>query len=227
MQPTYIPWLGYFDLICRSECFVFLNDVQFEKKSWQQRNRIKTSNGELLLSVPVLTKGKLSQKIYETQIDNNQQWAKSHLKSIEFSYKKTPYFNLYFDLIKEIYSKNYDKLEDLTIGIITLLAHELGLRVPFLKASEMELLNHKEGRILGICKNTNSSILYDAKGAEGVIDSNYLLKEGVNVIFQEYHHPRYSQLHGDFLPNMSIIDLLFNEGKKSLEIIQSGSKPLK
>ena len=105
MQPTYLPWMGYFELIDRSDCFVFLNDVQFQKKSWQHRNRIKGANGDILLSVPVQTKGRRFQKIYETEIDTNQQWVKSHLRTIEISYKKAPYFSDYFGILKDIYAK--------------------------------------------------------------------------------------------------------------------------
>src|SRR3981081_1029831 len=106
MQPTYLPWMGYFELMASSEVFVFLDDVQFNKKSWQQRNRIKGPNGELLITVPVLNKGKRDQAICEVCINNDDRdWGKKHLRSVELSYQKSPFFDWLYSDLREIYQR--------------------------------------------------------------------------------------------------------------------------
>ena len=125
MQPTYLPWLGYFDLINRSDIFVFLDSVQFDKRSWQQRNRIKTLNGELMLTVPVITKGKFDQKICDVMVDISQRFEKKHFNSIHSNYKKSKYFEIYIQELEEIYSIKINKLADLNIRLIKWLSSKL------------------------------------------------------------------------------------------------------
>ena len=104
MQPTYLPWLGYFVLINRSDVFVFLDSVQFDKRSWQQRNRIKTPNGELMLTVPVLTKGRFNQNICDAIIDKSQKFEKKHFSSIRSNYMKSKYSKLYIQELEKIFN---------------------------------------------------------------------------------------------------------------------------
>ena len=206
MQPTYLPWLGYFDLIDRSDIFVFLNSVQFDKRSWQQRNRIKTPNGELMLTVPVLTKGKFKQKIYDVEIDKSKNFAKKHFNSISSNYKKSKYFKSYINELDEIYNSKINKLSDLNIRLIKWLSSKLGIKTEFVLSSQLDEHGSKTELLLNICKKKK----------------NLFEKSGIQLSYQNYKHPTYKQLFGDFIPYMSVIDLLFCEGNKSLEIISSG-----
>ena len=223
MQPTYLPWLGYFDLIDRSDIFVFLNSVQFDKRSWQQRNRIKTPNGELMLTVPVLTKGKFKQKIYDVEIDKSKNFAKKHFNSISSNYKKSKYFKSYINELDEIYNSKINKLSDLNIRLIKWLSSKLGIKTEFVLSSQLDEHGSKTELLLNICKKLNADYYLSPPGSKEYIEENNLFeKSGIQLSYQNYKHPTYKQLFGDFIPYMSVIDLLFCEGNKSLEIISSG-----
>lgn len=226
MQPTYLPWLGYFELMFKSDQFVFFDDVQFIKKSWHQRNRIKTATGELLLVIPILSKGKRFQKINETLIHNNSGWAKKHLLTIENNYRKAPFFQNYIDELRVIYSKPYEKLSDLNIDLIIFLKNKIGIKTPTILSSELNIQGKKNERIIDICKALKSNVLYDAHGAKEILDLEFFNKEGIKLVFQNYQHPVYRQQYGDFIPLLSTLDLLFNEGDNSLSIIKSGGKQI-
>jgi len=223
MQPTYLPWLGYFDLINRSDVFVFLDSVQFDKRSWQQRNRIKTPNGELMLTVPVLTKGRSDQKICDVMIDISQKFEKKHFNSICSNYKKSRYFEFLVVELEEIFNSEINKLADLNIRLIEWLSSKLGINTKFVYSSQLDTDGSKTELLVNICKIINADHYISPAGSKEYIDQNNLfIKSGIKLSYQNYKHPTYSQLYGDFIPYMSVIDLLFNEGKKSLELIKSG-----
>ena len=224
MQPTYLPWLGYFDLVDRSDIFVFLDSVQFDKRSWQQRNRIKEPNGELMLTVPVLTKGKFDQKICDVVIDRSQKIEKKHFNSIRVNYKRSKYFETYIEELENIYNKKIDKLSDLNTTLIRWLSSKLGVNTKFVYSSKLDASGSKTELLVNICKKVGADHYISPAGSKGYIDQNNLfVKSGIKLLYQNYNHPTYNQLHGDFIPYMSVIDLLFNEGDKSLEVIKSGS----
>ncbi len=224
MQPTYLPWLGYFQLIANSDLFVFFDDVQFVKRSWQHRNRIKSHDGELMLSVPVLSKGMSGQKINEVRINNDGNWRKKHIQSIALNYGKAGHFHDYIDELKCIYSKDYSFLLDLNVILIKFLMDKIGIRTPTMMSSQLQVEGEKNEKIAGICKKVKADVLYDAAGAQEILDQGYFEKNNVKLVFQKYQHPVYRQL-GSFIPYLSALDLLFNEGSGSLDII-NGSKSL-
>ena len=223
MQPTYLPWIGYFDLIDQSDIFVFLDSIQFDKRSWQQRNRIKNTNGELLLTVPVLSKRKRDQKIKEVQIDTNQKYLPNHLRTISNNYSKTTYFREYQTEFSELYEHDYKFLADLNITLIKWFAMKLGIQVEFIRSSSLETSGRKVSLLANICEKLSADHYLSPQGSKTYIEENNLfLKNGIRLSYQEFRHPRYKQLWGDFIPYLSIIDLLFNEGEKSLDIIRDG-----
>lgn len=221
MQPTYLPWLGYFELISNSDIFVFFDDVQFVKRSWHHRNKIKLHEGELMLSVPVLSKGKSGQKINEVLIDNEGNWRKKHMQSIVLNYQKTRYFHDYIEELNNIYSNNYTHLLDLNVTLIKFLMDKIGIKTKTMMSSELQVEGEKNEKIVGICKKVKADVLYDAAGAQDILDQVYFEQNNVKLVFQKYEHPVYRQ-HGKFVPYMSTLDLLFNEGNGSLEIINCG-----
>jgi len=224
MQPTYLPCLGYFDLVDRSDVFVFLDSVQFDKRSWQQRNRIKTSTGELMLTVPVLTKGRFDQKICDVIIDKSQKFEKKHFSSIRSNYKKSKYYKLYIQELEKIFNSKISKLTDLNMRLIEWLSSKLGVNTKFVYSSKLDASGSKTELLINICNEINANHYLSPAGSKKYIDENNLfVKSGIRLSYQNYKHPTYNQLFGDFIPYMSVIDLLFNEGKKSLEIIRRGS----
>ena len=139
MQPTYLPWIGYFSLMDQVDTFVFLDSVQFDKRSWQQRNRIKTSQGELFLTVPLITKGRQSQKIFEVEIDATQRFSDKHLKTIRNNYTKAAFFSEYWEEISELFHRDCHFLADLNIALIEWFRTKLDIEVEFVKSSSLKI----------------------------------------------------------------------------------------
>ena len=224
MQPTYLPWLGYFDLTNRSDIFVFLDTVQLDKRSWQQRNRIKTPNSEIMLTVPVLTKGRFNQEIRDVEIDVSQRFEKKHFNSIQLNYKNSKYYKLYIGELEEIFFSKISRLANLNIKLIKWLSSKIGIKTKFISSSELDVSGSKTELLINICKEINANHYLSPIGSKGYIEKNNLFtNSGIQLSYQNYQHPTYNQLFGDFIPYLSVIDLLFNEGEKSLEIIKSGS----
>ena len=225
MQPTYLPWLGYFDLIDQADVFIFLESVQFDKRSWQQRNRIKTQNGELMLTVPVLSKGKFEQKINDVMVDESQNFEMKHFNSICSNYNKSKFFHLYRNELESIYNYRKKTLVDLNIILIKWLCEKLGITSEFLLSSQLGVYGSKVNLLINIINKVMGKDYLSPAGAKNYINDNNLFKENnIRLIYQNYQHPIYKQLHGNFISFLSVLDLLFNEGDSSLDIIRSGRK---
>jgi hypothetical protein len=224
MQPTYLPWLGYFELINSSDHFVLFDDVQFVKKSWHHRNKIKDQGGELLLSISVMTKGMGFQNINDVKINNNDNWQKKHLNSIIHSYRKAKYFNSYISEIERIYKSSYEFLTDFTIEIINFLKNSFLIDTPITLSSTINTSGKNETKIIEICKHFGANKVYNTQGARNILDMAIFKQNEIDIIFQEYEHPKYNQLHGEFIPYLSALDLLMNEGNSSRKIILQGIK---
>jgi len=231
MQPTYNPWLGYFDLIDRVDTFVFLDNVQVVKRSWQVRNRIKTPQGELFLTIPIIRPKGQETKLNEAIIDDTQRWREKHIKTIEFYYKKAPFFVEVFPLVKNLIEFPTRILSDFNINFISTIAKKIGIKTKFVKASELEPLKGKKDKLLAeICKKINCSKYISPQGSAIYLEAQEpggaIVKNGIELYYHNYEHPIYNQLYPPFLPYMGIIDLLFNEGfEKALEIIKKGRRP--
>ncbi|SNZ03764.1 WbqC-like protein family protein [Persephonella hydrogeniphila] len=231
MQPTYNPWLGYFDLIDSVDIFVYLDDVQLVKRSWQVRNRIKTDKGELFLTIPV-KKVKDSRKtlIKDAVIDDTTDWRKKHLRAIELNYKKAPYFNEVFSFIRELIESPFKYLGDFNINFIEKIKDSIGIATKTMRSSHIKnITGKKDNRLANICKHINCNIYISPQGSASYIEKEYpggeLEKNNIKVYYHNYEHPVYTQLYGKFLPFMGIIDLLFNVGfKDALEIIRKGRR---
>jgi hypothetical protein len=227
MQPTYLPWIGYFSLIDQVDIFVFLDKVQFDKRSWQQRNRIKTAQGELFLSVPVQTKGKPFQKICDVLLDKTQHYPSKHLKAIENSYSKARYYAEYWSEMVEVFNRDYKYLSDLNIALIQWFVEKLGIEVTFVKSRNLKSEGTKVELLVRICHEVGAGQYVSPLGSKGYIDKNNIFRqEKIDLSYQNYTHPEYTQLHKQFVPYMSMVDLLMNEGRKSLEIMRLGKNEL-
>ena len=220
-QPEYLPWLGFFKKMMNSKLFVLLDDVQYEKKSWQNRNRIRTANGTALLSVPV--HAHLDSKLNDVRIDNSKKRANKHKKSILFSYANAPYFEEYRNIIETIFEKKFEFLVDLNYEIIKLIMSELEIKSKIVFSSDLKIPQNTSERVLNICKIVNADhYITGATWARSHLKNEDFEKSNITIEFQELKHPIYKQIHEEFIPRMSIIDLLFNEGKKkSKQILQN------
>lgn len=218
-QPAYMPWLGYFHRINISDTFVFFDSTQFEKNSMVNRNKIKTPQGWAWLSVPVKLKDHFEKEIREIEIVD-QKWREKHWKAIEMNYKKSKYWDDYSPRLKKIYEKEYRNISDPCYDQLTLFLDFLGIKTKIVKSSE---LGHFDSRklqlVLDILKELKSTIYVSGALGKDYIDNKEFKKAGINLYYQRYEHPKYNQLWGEFQPYMNIIDLLFNEGSNSINII--------
>lgn len=222
MQPTYLPWLGYFELMCNCDLFVFFDDVQFSKRSWHSRNRIKTITGEFMLTIPVHNEGKQRPMIKDVLVYNGIPWQRKHWATIKSNYSKAIFFKNYIQELEKVYSRRYERLLDFNLDMINFLKKNIGINTPAILSSVLEIDGERNERVINICKKLNANVLYDTQGAKTVLDLDRFEQKDIIVVFQEYKHPVYRQLHGHFISHLSALDLLFNEGERSLEIIRSG-----
>lgn len=220
-QPVYLPWLGLFHKIALSDMFCIFDDVQYLKKDWNNRNKVKTSAGPIWLTVPVLTEGHREKPIREIEINNTIDWRRKHWNSILLAYKKAPYFKDYADFFEDLYKRDWTYLIELNDHILLHMLDILGIRVVIRRASSEKFTGQKSSLVLDMCKKLNSDIYIFGALGKNYVDIDEFNRQGIKVYFQDYAHSRYPQLHGDFVPYMSAIDLLFNCGPNSLDILMS------
>lgn len=222
-QPVYLPWLGLFHKIALSDAYCYFDDVQYQVKDFNSRNKIKTANGDTWLTVPVLTNGYREKKIREIEINNTINWRKKHWKSIYLNYKKAPYFDKYANFLEQTYKRDWQFLSELNEYMLKWFLDQLGIKIDYSKASELKFQGYKSELVLDMCKKLKADIYIFGALGKDYAEKEKFAAAGVKIYFQDYQHPVYPQLHGEFLPYMSIIDLLFNEGDKSLEILMSSN----
>ena len=222
-QPVYLPWLGLFHKIALAETFVYFDQVQYLPKDWMNRNKIRTKSGSIWLTVPVLRKGYRDLKTSEIEINNSINWQKKHLRSISLNYKKSPYFENYIPFFEDVYSRKWKFLGELNEYMLKWFLDELGIKVNFLNANDFKFQGEKSSLILNMCKELNASTYIFGTLGKDYANVHEFEKNNVKLIFQDYNHPKYSQLYSEFVSHLSIIDLLFNHGPKSLEIILSNN----
>jgi hypothetical protein len=218
-QPQYLPWLGYFDKMRRSDVFCFLDNVQYKKNDWQNRNRIKTAQGWQWLTVPVHYR--FHQKISEVTINNTVNWKKKHLQALISNYNRTPYFKQFLDILEQVYSETWDSLSDLNIILIKRLSHAFGLgQRPIVKASDYDLRENPTDRLIDICTAMNADTYLSGRDGVKYMKMERFRQSGIRVVVQDFQHPIYPQVFEGFQSHMSAVDLLFNCGAKSLEKIE-------
>ena len=216
-QPGYLPYLGFFKKIQSSGIFVYLDDVNYERGDWDNRNKIKTSDGSMWLTVPVYNKAE--QKLNEVEISYETNWNEKHIRAIELNYSKSPYFSNYWEPIKKIIQNRWTKLLDLNLELIEFFNKEFELETKTIRSSDLKIDSVSSQRLLDICKALNGTQYLSGEMGRDYLDDGIFLKEGISVIYEKFQHPTYSQLYREFMPNLSIIDLLFNEGEKAKEIL--------
>ena len=226
-QPEHLPYLGFFYKIAKADKFVLVDHVQYLQKSFQNKNRIRTapgSEGFFWLTVPVITKDSRYQKINEVEINNKTSWGKKHWKSIYLNYKNTPFFKDHQDFFEDLYSKRWKELVDLNETIIYYLVEKLGIKTPIIKSSNYNFKQKKNDLLIEMCQKLKADTYLSGQGAKDYIDEDKLKTIGLNHNFSDFKHPIYSQKYKPFIPNLSAIDLLFNCGPKSLDIILNNKK---
>lgn len=220
LQPGYLPWLGFFEQLNRSDIFVIYDDVQYDKNGWRNRNRIKTANGIQWLTIPVHFKFEEHLIIKDIKIDNKVNWRKKHLLSLRTNYSKSPFFSKYIDIFEDAYSRTWKNLIDINMHFILALSRCLGLSSKkIIRSSTLNITGDKTERLIKICKMFSADVFYEGSAGKNYIDESFFAREGITIEYQDYKHPVYRQLYGDFMPHLSVVDLLFNHGDESLSIL--------
>lgn len=220
-QPHYLPWIGYVSKIDQADIFCLVDTVQFEKKNFQNRNSIRTHTGSMMLTVPVKTHEKFDQLICDVEIDNRIPWRRKHWKTIQIAYQHAPYFAQYSDFFADVYDREWNRLVDLNEYMLRGILKFLGIQKEMIKSSSFMPTGKKTDLLIDICKKTGASgYLSGTGGAKGYVDETKFLEHGLTHQFQRFHHPVYPQIHGEFMPKLAIIDLLFNCGPESGAIVR-------
>ncbi len=225
-QPNYLPWIGYFNKIIRSDIFVVFDDVQFpigKKGFFGNRNKIKTNNGELWLTVPVLERSKCK-NFNEIKINYNG-WGETHVNNIKNFYRKSPYFDLYFEDLENLILDEYENFSKLSISLISYFNKTLNIDTKIISSSE--ICNNKNfngtEKIFYILDQLKATKYVSSNGPGSLryINEKQFEEKNIDLIWQEFNHPQYKQMFGDFKSHLSIIDLLFNHGPESIKYIKS------
>jgi hypothetical protein len=220
LQPSYIPWRGYFDQIRQADLFIFYDDVQYDKHGWRNRNQIKTKQGRQWLTIPVHSAGVTQGlPINQVRIDWSKPWAENHLKALTFAYAKAPYFKKYLPLLEEFYARRDPLIADFTIATIITLARTLGIaHTRFLRSSEISGINgQKTDRLIQILQAVGATAYLSGPSARDYIEQDKFDAAGIPLAYMEYNYPEYPQLYPPFDPNVSILDLLFMVGDDALK----------
>lgn len=217
-QPQYIPWLGYFDKMDCADVFVYLDNVQYIKNEFKNRNRIKSARGSIWLTVPV--NYRFPEEIMEVTISQRERWQHKHWQSLISNYQKAPYFNNYREVFSNIFDRPWTHLSKLSIYMTEKLKDLLGINTKTEIASLMNVPGEPTDRLIAICKNFHATRYLAGADSQKYMDFDCFRKAGIKVIVQEFHHPKYKQLFGDFVPYLSVVDLLMNHGEDSLNILR-------
>lgn len=209
-QPDYIPYIGYFYKIAYSDFFVFLDNAQFSTDNMHHWNNIKTPQGELRLKVPV--ENKLGMKINEVRTRDTLKWKEKHLKTIEMNYKRAPFFEQIFSTFSQLLLKEYSSLAEMNININSWIANSFKLNTPLLLSSNMGITTTKETRVIDICKVLNGNTYLSGNGARAYQVPEHFADNGLTLTYTNYKAFEYPQLWKDFIPNLSILDYIFNCG---------------
>ena len=222
-QPHYLPWLGYLDKVDSADVFVLLDTVQFEKNGWQNRNKIKSADGWMWLTVPVTHK--LGKRIMDIRINPTVLWAKKHLHALITNYSKAPFFSLHEEYFREIYSRNWEYLSELNEEMLEYYIQQTGIATEITRASSLgELPEDPNERLAVIVKKVGGDIYLAGRGSGDYLSEEPFREIGIQVVFQDYEPARYSQLYEGFVPRLAVVDALFNVGGDTMRVIREGRR---
>jgi len=216
LQSNYIPWKGYFDIIASVDEFILYDDMQYTRRDWRNRNQIKTPQGVQWLTVPVQVKGKYHQKIRDTEIDGKD-WSSAHWKALTHNYCKTPHFKEISKWLEPLYlNESYIYLSQLNRSLIEAICSYLGIKTTISNSWDYPLLDGKTERLVDLCLKAKGTEYISGPSAKGYIEENLFTANDIQLTWFDYvGYPEYPQLWGDFTHGVTILDLLFNCGKKS------------
>ena len=223
LQSNYIPWKGYFDIINSVDEFVIYDDAQYTRRDWRNRNIIKTKHGLKWLTIPVLVKGRFKQKINDTRINQNF-WAERHWKTLKQNYSTAPYFLEFQNLFEGAYIKasKMEKLTEVNMLFIRLINSFLGIETKITSSTDYNLRGNKTEKIISVCKQAEALHYFSGHAAKSYIDEHLFHEADIKLTWVDYNnYPEYNQINPPFDHKVSIVDLIFNEGKNAKKFMKS------
>ena len=222
VQSNYIPWKGYFDLINSVDEFILFDDMQYTRRDWRNRNKIKTSQGLIWLTIPVQVKGKYFQTIKETEI-SDQNWNQLHWKSILNNYVRAEYFSDYREIFEDLYLNFNEKfLSNVNYRFLVKICNLLGIKTQISWSTDYVIINGKTERLISLCKQAGATEYISGPAARDYMDEDLFQQENIKLSYIEYcNYPEYRQIYPNFEHSVSIIDLLFNEGVNAKKYMKS------
>jgi hypothetical protein len=228
-QPEYLPYIGFVLKAMSADVFMLVDHVQYGKKQFQNRNRIRTahgSNGWSWLTVPVLTHGAFDQRIAEVKINNEAKWRDTHFKSIYLAYRRSPFFNEYISLFEQVYSEDWKRLAPLDEALIRVIFKILNIETRIIKSSDYNIAGEKTEMLVDMCQKVGADSYISGQGGRLYVDEAKFKAAGLFHQFCEFEHPVYPQNFKPFVSHMSVIDLIFNIGPASREMMRKSKKPV-
>lgn len=213
VQSCYIPWKGFFDIIAGVDEFILYDDMQYTRRDWRNRNRIKTAQGVNWLTIPVEVKGRYFQKICETRI-SEPAWRENHWQNLWTNYRKAPFMALYKDVFEQLYLGSDEFfLSKINYEFIVAICKILHIETPITWAMDYKVEGSKTDRLVNLCRAANATHYLSGPSAQGYIESEKFFGESIELEYVDYAgYPEYRQLNGPFDHHVSIVDLLFNAG---------------
>ena len=218
LQPFYLPYAGVFELVRMADVFVFYDDVQLMRRNWMVRNQIKTSTGTQWLSVPVL--GPRESTIREALLNESEQWRRKHKTAIEHAYAGAPHRSLVLDALEPFWEREWPNLAELNIATMTRLCELMEVDSRFIRSSEVGVPGASSQRILDVCPALGADRYISGPSARSYLDEPAFESAGIELCYHHFDHPTYRQLHGDFVPFLSVVDLIANEGPAAASIVR-------
>ena len=231
-QPEFLPWTSYISKATMGDVYFIVDSVQFMKEGFQNRNKIRTNNsskGWQWLTIPVLLAKKKFTNLSEVKINDKIKWRRKHLSAIKYSYEKTPHFNEIYPELEKIYSDfDGELLVEFVVSITKYAFNKFGINIPVYRTSELKKLGYnlegeKSDLAINMCKIVDAKLFVFGQYGRRYIEKEKFFQNDIKFVFQKFEHPIYSQIHGEFIPQMSFIDLLFNHGKKSISILKNST----
>lgn len=209
-QPAYLPWLGYFDKISRSDIFVYMDTVQFEKNSYINRNQIKSSQGPIWLTLAVKQKGHMNSSLTDLQLDPAYKWQKKHLAAIALNYRKSINFEMLYPKLEQLYSQEHEFLIDLCWSHLEFWLKHLEIKTKIVRLSELDITGRKSDLVVNICKYFKAAhYISGSLGRDYIVESDFA-QHNITIEYQQFKQLEYTQLYGDFIANLSVVDYCMN-----------------
>ena len=227
-QPAYLPWLGYFDRIVKSDLHIVLDHVQYEKRGMTNRNKLRTREGWMWVSVPIRTKGRFDGglAINRLEIEDDNRWARKHWQAIQYNYAKTPNYGGHSEFFERLYAERWPLLAPIAAATTAYLLECLNIRTQIAYSSNLAPRATKADLIIELCRKVGASVYISGPLGRDYLEQEMFEAANIELLYHDYQHPVYRQAFEGFEPYMSAVDLIFNHGAESMEILENGPESL-